>query len=162
MCDPCKGNLGKLITQPSLVITRCCSRASGRALVVNRESDEPKGQAPNTDWTHALCDLIDWQATSLLCMATRTHKSRALFHGNADLVVGGKWNRTLRTRGVVGGGTPQQDGISCYATRHQSYLYTSPLLPFFPPQAPPLLWTVLGDRGGWGFGGGVARILQGC
>lgn len=53
---------------------------------------------------------------------------------------GGKWKRTVRTRGVVMGVTPQQDGIGCYATGHQSYLYTSPLVPlFFPPQAPLLL-----------------------
>lgn len=52
---------------------------------------------------------------------------------------GGKWNRTVRTRGVVRGVTPRQDGIGCYATGHQSYLYTGPLVPLFPPQAPLLL-----------------------
>lgn len=55
---------------------------------------------------------------------------------------GGKWNRTVRTRGVVRGVTPRQDGIGCYATGHQSYLYTGPLVPLFPPQAPlPLIRT---------------------
>ena len=44
---------------------------------------------------------------------------------------GGKCNRTVRTRGVVGGVTPRQDGIGCYATGHQSYLYTGPLVPLF-------------------------------
>lgn len=46
-------------------------------------------------------------------------------------VEGGKWNRTVRTRGMVRGVTPQQDGIGCYATGHQSYLYTGPLVPPF-------------------------------
>lgn len=83
----------------------------------------------------------------------------AAFDGEADC--GGRENGTEQSgqgawrRGV----TPQQDGIGCYATGHQSYLYTSPLVPttphthqhhqhhpifffffFYPPQAPLPLW----------------------
>lgn len=52
-------------------------------------------------------------------------------------VEGGIRNGTARTRGVVRGVTTLQDGIGCYATGHQSYLYTRGLFFFFfpPPQA---------------------------
>lgn len=63
-------------------------------------------------------------------------ENQPVVDGEADCR-GGKWNRTVRTRGVAGGVKPLQDGIGCYATGHQSYLYTNSHVPlFFPPQVP--------------------------
>lgn len=104
------------------------------------------------------CRLSNLQPPHLLisCLARTVSWTGRLFKPSTRLYVWVWWRGRLwkEENGTEQSGqgawwrgvTPQQDGIGCYATGNQSYLYTGPLVPLFPPQAPLLLIRIAGFK----------------